>query len=130
MGRQRAAPVGLVFGALAFPEERVAFLSAGFDQAAIDLVGKARIVEADGEVFRTVFGRFLPCSANFGREAFRLLEYAVIRGVVAFLLVGVEGDVRLQCQRLKRSAEFVSFFLEYADSSLSRFTSSRTKCLC
>jgi hypothetical protein len=41
---------------LTFPEERVALLSAGLDEAAIDAAGEARVVDADGEVFRAILG--------------------------------------------------------------------------
>ena len=88
MGGLAAAQVGLVAGALAFPEEAVAQFGAGLHQAAADFLREARIVEADGEIFRAFLGGFLPGRADFGGEVVPDVEDPEVGRFVAFLLAG------------------------------------------
>src|SRR5579863_8373872 len=67
-GFREAAPDKLfaVLWTGTIPEERVPLIAAGLDQAAIDALCKARIIEADGEIFRTCLGSLFPRRADFG----------------------------------------------------------------
>ena len=87
--------VELIAGAGAFPEERVSLLGPGFHQAAVDFLGEARIVEADGEVFRAFFGGFLPGRADLGSEVARDVEDPEVGCFVALLVSGLEGEFRV-----------------------------------